>query len=132
MIQEPPGRHSYPLSLVSLTAMSHATNLALSSHTRCTLAMSCHLSKGTHTDLSLKEESRCLLQPELRHTLTGSPSWFSQGPGACCTPYFQHECGQRIWGWDPPALFSFCGFCLCSDPSAKEMLHCLRDVNLVA
>lgn len=54
------------------------------------------------------------------------------GPGACCTPDFQCECGQRIWGRDPPALFSFCGFCLCSDPGAKEMLHCLRDVNLVA
>lgn len=132
MIQEPPGRNSISVvfSLLNSNVPCHQPCSEFP-HQVHTLAMSCHLSRG-HTDLSLKEESRCLLQPELRHTLTGSPGWFSQGPGACCTPDFQHECGQRIWVWDPPALFSFCGFCLCSDPSAKEMLHCFRDVNLVA
>lgn len=45
---------------------------------------------------------------------------------------FEWQCGQTIWEQDPPALLSFHELCLCSDPSAKGVLHCLRDLNLVA
>lgn len=55
--------------------MSHATSLALSFHTSYTPWPCPATLAGGHTDLSLKEESRCLLcRPELRHTLTGPPA----------------------------------------------------------
>jgi len=47
-------------------------------------------------------------------------------------PGFERKSGQKIWVQHPPVLFSFCGFHLCSDPGAKDILHCLRDLNLVA
>lgn len=87
--------------------------------------------RNTSTFVSERNSSAWTKQ-ELQHALAGP----CRGPRARCVPQnslaLEHERGQRIWVQDPPALFSFCGFRLRSDPSAKEMLHCLRDWNRVA
>lgn len=109
--------------------MSHATRLGLCSHSRRTpWPCPAAIDEGD-THLPLKEKSMFLVQPR---PLVDAPTSASQGPGACCAPDFEYERGQRIRVWDPPALFSCCGFCLCSDPGAKKMLHCLRDLNVMA
>lgn len=131
--QEPPGRNPISevvFSLANRNIPCHQTWSEFPCQVHA-LAMSCHHRWDTPTFLS-KRNPGAWYNQELQHAPTGPPIQSSQRLGACCVPDFKCECDQRIWVQDLPALFSFCGFCLCSDPGAKEMLHCLRDLNLVA
>lgn len=91
------------------------------------LATSCH-HRWKHTSSSLKERSRCLVQP--RATACSDLSFYTDKPGTgsrlILSANVTKQFGSGI------LQLSFHGFCLCSDPGAKEALHCLRDVNPVA